>query len=86
MSKLEHDSDPYHPIIDRPWEYHIVGFCFIRDLTDQLNARIDLTLQKGSDIRRLRFLGVQDISIGSGFPNSRADFASLMLAAGNWMV
>jgi hypothetical protein len=61
-------EDPHHAIIDQPWKYEIIEFCFSRNLDDWRSAHLDLTLQRDSTIRRLRFLGAQSISIEEGFP------------------
>jgi hypothetical protein len=63
-------ADPDHPIIDRPWEYEIVGLCYNRSLDCSDGSFIDLTLQKGPAVRRLRFYGPQRLLIDEGFPSS----------------
>jgi hypothetical protein len=67
---VPHDGDPDHPIVERPWEYEIVGLYYHRDLDSWADSYIDLTLQKGPRRRCLRFLGPQDLEITAGFPNS----------------
>jgi len=62
------EESPHHPILDRPWEYEVVGFNFQRSLILETEPYIDLTLQSGSAVRRLRFYGPKDIQIESGFP------------------
>jgi hypothetical protein len=64
------EGDPYHPIGDRPWEYELVGLSYYRALGREAESYLDLTLQKGDTIRRLRFLGPQDLQITAGFPYS----------------
>ena len=64
------DDDPDHPIIERPWEYEIVGLCYHRDPESQDDSYIDLTLRRGDDLRRLHFFGPQDLQITPGFPSS----------------
>jgi len=61
-------DDPDHPIIDRPSEFRVIGFAFQRALDDSTEPYIDLTLQRGDTVRRLRFLGPRSISIEDGFP------------------
>lgn len=56
-------NDPVHPIIDRPYEYEIVGFSYERDIHDWENTHFDLALRKGNVIRRLRFLSPRNIKI-----------------------
>lgn len=67
---MSRDGDPHHPIVERPWEYEIVGLSYHRDLDSWADSFIDLTLQKGSDRRSLRFFGPQDLQIDEGFPSS----------------
>lgn len=62
------DGDPDHPIIDRPFNYQIVLFCYHNDPDNPRNAYLDLTLQRGTSVRRLRFLQPQDLEIEKGFP------------------
>ncbi len=62
-------EDPDHPIIERPNAYAVVGLYYHRTLDDSEEAYIDLTLQKGDVVRRLRFLSPQQISVGEGFPH-----------------
>jgi hypothetical protein len=63
-------GDPDHPILGRPWEYEIVGLCYHRDLESPAESYIDLTLQNGDRLRRLRFFGPRDLQIRGGFPSS----------------
>ena len=63
------DGDPDHPIIEHPFRYRVVGFCFHRTLDDSEESYIDLSLQHGQVVRRLRFFSPQDVSIEEGFPN-----------------
>jgi hypothetical protein len=67
---VSYDGDPDHPIVERPWEYEIVGLCYHRDPDSWADSHIDLTLQKGSQRRCLRFLGPQALEITEGFPGS----------------
>jgi hypothetical protein len=67
---VSYDGDPDHPIVERPWEYEIVGLCYHRAPNSWADSYIDLTLQLGSRRRCLRFLGPQDLEITGGFPSS----------------
>ena len=67
---MAHDNDPDHPIIERPWEYEIVGLSYHCDFDSWADSYIDLTLQKGSHRRRFRFFGPRNLQITEGFPNS----------------
>lgn len=61
-------QDPDLPILERSWEYSIVGLAFRRSLDGSDEAYLDLTLQRGSDVRRFRFFSPQDIRLEDGFP------------------
>lgn len=61
------EGDPPHPIIQRPWEYQVIGFNYQIPI-DETPAFIDLTLAKGPVLRRLRFLWPRDLTIERGFP------------------
>ena len=63
-----YDGDPDHSIIEHPCRYHVVGFCFHRTLDDTEESYIDLSLQHGQVVRRLRFFSPRDVSIEEGFP------------------
>jgi hypothetical protein len=66
---MPYDGDPDHPIIERPWEYQILLFCYHHDPDDWRNSYIDLSLGRGTTVRRLRFLGPQELQIERGcFP------------------
>jgi hypothetical protein len=67
---MAYDDDPHHPIIERPWEYEIIGLSYHRDLESWADSYLDLILQRGVCRRRLRFLGPQDLRIDEGFPSS----------------
>lgn len=62
------NRDPEHPIIVRPHEFNIVGFYFHVEPENPLKSYIDMTLKKGSIVRRLRFYGPRDLAIEKGFP------------------
>jgi hypothetical protein len=65
---MSFDGDPDHPIIDSPFEYEIIEFCYHNDPNESKNAYLDLTLRRGITVRRLRFLQPQDLEIEKGFP------------------
>lgn len=62
-------QDPHHPIVERPWEYEIVGLSYKRSLQSVHDSHLDLILQKGNVVRRLRFLSPQGLEIEDGFPH-----------------
>ena len=62
-------KDPDHPIVEAPWTYEIADLRFHKSTGDPDESWLDLTLQKGDVVRRLRFLKPQSIQIEDGFPN-----------------
>ncbi len=56
-----------HSILERAWEYEIVGFNFQKSINGKFESFIDVTLQKDKEIRRLRFLSPIQLKIESGF-------------------
>ncbi|MGO8690164.1 MAG: hypothetical protein ACLQLG_11055 [Thermoguttaceae bacterium] len=60
-------EDPAHPILDRPWEYDITAFSYVRP-DDGTEPYIDMTLRKDRVVRRLRFFSPREIEIQKGFP------------------
>jgi hypothetical protein len=42
-----------------------------RTVDSSKEAQLDLTLQRGSEVRRLRFFGAQDLRVDEGFPFER---------------
>ena len=57
-----------HKIIDAPFKYKVVDFHYHRSMDDPYDRWIDMTLQKGDEIRRLRFIRPVKLSIEKGFP------------------
>ncbi|MEI1280573.1 hypothetical protein V6Z05_19740 [Leptospira venezuelensis] len=62
------NSSNDHPILNRAFEYRIVGFNFQDNLYDPEESYLTLTLQKDSEIKTLRFNMPVDIYIEKGFP------------------
>ena len=56
-----------HPILERAFEYEIIGFNFQKDLKNEIESYIDIALQKGEVIRRLRFLSPINIKVEKNF-------------------
>jgi hypothetical protein len=56
-----------HPILEKGFEYEIVGFNFQKDIKNEIEPYIDITLQKNEKIRRLRFLSPINIKVENGF-------------------
>jgi hypothetical protein len=65
-----HDESPIHPILDRAHEFDIVRFDLHHDPDDYMNDFLDLTMRRGDEHRRLRFVRPHDFRIGRGFPTS----------------
>lgn len=68
------DSDPRHPVIDRPCDFEIGEFRYHVGL-DGSEPHIDLSLQRGTVVRRLRFWSPQDLKIEEGFPKRTGGLA-----------
>lgn len=61
------EVDPPHPLLDRSWEYQIVGLNYQIPLDGEAPF-LDLTLRRGREIRRLRFSYPRALTIEQGFP------------------
>ena len=61
------DLDPDHPIIQRAHEYRIRGLRYETGADGQ-EPFVELHLQRGDEIRRLRFWSPQKFRIEEGFP------------------
>ena len=48
------DRDPLHPIIDKLWTWKLQDFAYHRHATDWRESYIDMVLQRGGLIRKLR--------------------------------
>jgi len=62
-------EDPDHPILAQPWRYTITGLHYERP-EDGSEPFLDLTLERGPERRKLRFLGPQELQIEKGFPHA----------------
>ena len=62
--------DHPHPIIGDLFDFEIVELSYRRDFNDKLTGTLDIVLSDGATVRRLRFLGVQGLTIRDGFPQS----------------
>ncbi|HTN74006.1 MAG TPA: hypothetical protein VL096_02120 [Pirellulaceae bacterium] len=83
MSNSLNDS-PNHPIIDRPHEYQIIRLDYHNDIADWRLSFLDLTLQRETTIRRLRFLRPQRLVIEEGFPVSTHGMQILDIRHRQW--
>ena len=77
-------EDPDHPIVERPWEWQIAEFRYVRDLPTESNSFIELTLTRAGVIRRLRFRAPRDIQIEPGFPRPTGGIRILDIRARQW--
>jgi hypothetical protein len=76
-------EDPPHPIVERPWEYQIIGLNYQIPL-DETAPFLDLSLRKGSVVRRLRFLYPRELTIERGFPIHTGGLLSSDVSARQW--
>ncbi len=53
-------KDTNHPVLNNPWEYTIIGLDYQIPQYDA-TPYLDLTLIKGNEVRRLRFLSPQSL-------------------------
>jgi hypothetical protein len=75
---------PIHPIIDQPHQYEITRFDYHNDPDDQRNSYLDLTLQRKSTVRRLRFIRPQRLVIEEGFPSATHGMMILDIRNRQW--
>jgi hypothetical protein len=52
-----------YPILERAFEFEIIGFNFQKSLDNEFEPYIDITLQKGKEIKQLRFLSPISIEV-----------------------
>jgi hypothetical protein len=57
-----------HPILDKAWEYTIVGLRLEREPVDGQEPFLDLTLRSGDQRRCLRFWSPAELEIEKGGP------------------
>ena len=81
---MPYDGDPGHPIIDKPFQYQIVEFCYHHDPDDVGNSYVDMTLRRGDTLRRLRFLGPQELEIERASLSPPKECASWMSGTDSW--
>jgi hypothetical protein len=70
-------ADPYHPILERSWEYEIFTLSFWQWSNGEAEPFIDLTLKKGDCLRHFRFFSPQGLEIEKGFPAKTGGFCIL---------
>ena len=58
--------EPDHAILQQPWEYRIAELRYVAETSDG-EGFIDMTLSKGTDLRRLRFSSPRGFSVDEGF-------------------
>lgn len=69
------DPDPDHPIIEKPWEYQLTEFHYHYDPDDWGASFLDMTLERGEPVRRLRFWSPRRLRIEEGFPIATSGMA-----------
>lgn len=75
-------DSPLHPIIERPAEFDIIRLdCHGGNL---LGTHLDLTPQRGNELRRLRFADPQRLQLEDGFPRSPCHLAILDIRHRQW--
>jgi hypothetical protein len=74
-------EDPFHSILDRPWEYEIVSLSFHRSFDGEFETFLDISLKKGDVARHLRFLSPRELEIENGFPAATSGFCILDVSA-----
>jgi len=62
------EGDPVHSILEKSWDYEIVGMKLERDPLDEDEPYLDLTLKSGNTRRVLRFWSPQDLEVERGGP------------------
>lgn len=62
------ERDPIHSILEKSWEYEIVGLRLERDPLDEDEPYLDLTLRCVGERRVLRFWSPQDLEVERGGP------------------
>jgi hypothetical protein len=74
-------SDPVHSILDRSWEYEIVGLRLELEPLEAGEPYLDLKLRCGSDRRVLRFWSPQDLEVERGGPGMTSGLMILDIRA-----
>ncbi|MES2764607.1 MAG: hypothetical protein V4642_01965 [Bacteroidota bacterium] len=57
-----------HPIIEKPWEYHVVEFYYNSNSNDVREHFILMKLKKENEYRLFKFQFPRDLKIEEGFP------------------
>ena len=65
---------PYHPILDRSWEYEVFTLSYHQSPLGEFEPFLDLTLKKEDIYRCFRFHGPQELEIEKGFPAKAGGF------------
>ena len=82
MSSTSHrEPDPNHPILDRAWQYEIVGLRLEKEPLDGGEPFLDLALRSGRERRMLRFWSPADLEIERGGPTMTSGLAILDVRA-----
>lgn len=78
------DTPKDHSILNRPFEFRVTGFNFQDDLYDPDEAFIILTLQRESEVKKLKFWRPADIYIEKGFPMQTGGLCILDVSDRHW--
>jgi hypothetical protein len=82
--RLDREGDVDHPILDRPWEWEIAEFRYVRDPATEASSFIELTFRRSGLLRRLRFQDPRDLRIEPGFPQPTGGMRILDVRSRQW--
>jgi len=77
-------SEPDHPVLAEPWTYELVAMHWKLDPRDDRDDYLDLTLRRGAEVRKLRFVRPQNIKIDQGFHGTLNGFVILDISNRQW--
>jgi len=67
----------YHPILDKAYQYDIIGFNYDSSSYDFSEHTLEITFRKNDIVKKLKFIGPGELSIETGFPLSTGGLAIL---------
>jgi hypothetical protein len=74
----DHNNElPQHVVLMAPWTYEVTSYSWRRGLDTQLNDALEMTLVKSGEVVRLRFDGVAEFEVETGFPSRGSAFQIL---------
>lgn len=74
----------HHNIIDKPFQYKIIGFIYNSFSEDNLENYIEMHLEKDYKIKRLRFHNPTKLKIEEGFPSATGGMEILDISSNGW--